>query len=581
MTEAHGRKWYALDDAALAHFKPTQHRQWYVYNSFGVKVHPGTDAGNQLTRLDAFRIMFPTIQMRHTINLTNEALTKRKKKTTTEGEMLRFFGILILMTRIRCRDRRDLWKSGSEYKYQPSYGFGATGLTRMRWEDIWQSLCFSKQPVERPANMTHADHRWMLVDDFVTHFNSHRATNYFPSEKICVDESMVRWYGLGGDWINLGLPFYIALDRKPEDGCEIQDSCDGQSHIMMRLRIVKKLSEEQRDMHNAQAGDVGHGTMCLLELVRPWLNKRGSRRVTCGDSFFASVDCASIMNKHNMDFIGVVKTSHKMYPKKYFENLALPSGRGHSTCLVAYDGDGNPELMAIMWVDRDRKYFIGTCEGSNPGMPQYRVRWRQVENGDSNADPVRLMMEIKQPRMVESYYSFCGIIDQLNKQRQSDLEMEKYVRTNDWSKRVNLSILSMCMVDAMNLNQQCKHQSSIDKHAHEWFSKLAEEMIDNDLDGVSTRSRSANNTPSPQAQRNDENNHHADADEPPAALTPCKERNSRGHSKQGWCKVCRNKKVTTMCRTCTRNHDYEAPFWVCNTNSDRGCWDTHFHSEHA
>jgi hypothetical protein len=33
---------------------------------------------------------------------------------------------------------------------------------------------------------------------------------------------MSQWYGKGGDWINTGLPHYIAIKRKPENGCEIQ-----------------------------------------------------------------------------------------------------------------------------------------------------------------------------------------------------------------------------------------------------------------------------------------------------------------------------------------------------------------------
>ena len=51
---------------------------------------------------------------------------------------------------------------------------------------------------------------------------------------------MSRWYGKGGDWINDGLPHYVAIERKPENGCKIQTSCCGTSGIMMGLRIVKQ-----------------------------------------------------------------------------------------------------------------------------------------------------------------------------------------------------------------------------------------------------------------------------------------------------------------------------------------------------
>ncbi len=85
--------------------------------------------------------------------------------------------------------------------------------------------------------MASETYRWMKVDGFVVNC-------YTPSGTICVDESVGRWYGMGGTWINEGLPMYVSMDRKPEDGCEIQNSNDGNSTIMMRLKIVKSAKEE-------------------------------------------------------------------------------------------------------------------------------------------------------------------------------------------------------------------------------------------------------------------------------------------------------------------------------------------------
>ena len=71
-------------------------------------------------------------------------------------------------------------------------------------------------------------------------FNKHRANNVLPSEWICVDESISKWYGLGGHWINIGLPMYIAIDRKPENGCEVQNAACGVSGVMLQLLLVKQ-----------------------------------------------------------------------------------------------------------------------------------------------------------------------------------------------------------------------------------------------------------------------------------------------------------------------------------------------------
>jgi hypothetical protein len=48
----------------------------------------------------------------------------------------------------------------------------------------------------------------------------------------------------------------------------------------------------------------------------------------------------------------------------------------------------------------------------------------------------------------ELYYDISGKIDQHNRDRQATLAIEKKIKTHDWAKRVNLTILSMCLVDA-------------------------------------------------------------------------------------------------------------------------------------
>ena len=57
-----------------------------------------------------------------------------------------------------------------------------------------------------------------MVDDFIEDFNDYRASNYSPSDRICVDESISKWYGLGVHWINIGLPNYLVIDRKAKTG---------------------------------------------------------------------------------------------------------------------------------------------------------------------------------------------------------------------------------------------------------------------------------------------------------------------------------------------------------------------------
>lgn len=95
---------------------------------------------------------------------------------------------------------------------------------------------------------------------------------------------MSRWYGLGGDWIDVGLPHYVSIDRKPENGCENQNAACGRSGIMPRLELVTTSKDEATKEFE---GEMNPGTAVLRRLVSPWA---GSRRIVCADSYFASLN---------------------------------------------------------------------------------------------------------------------------------------------------------------------------------------------------------------------------------------------------------------------------------------------------
>ena len=97
-----------------------------------------------------------------------------------------------------CITRASLWSNVTTNKYIPAPSFGLTGMPRKQFDDLWMWIRFSEQPPNHPSDMTSEQYRWRLVDDFIKNFNKHRAQNFLPSDEICVDESMSRWYGQGG-----------------------------------------------------------------------------------------------------------------------------------------------------------------------------------------------------------------------------------------------------------------------------------------------------------------------------------------------------------------------------------------------
>jgi Transposase IS4 len=219
---AHGVDWYK-DDFATRNdmISPVVAREWHCKTLVGNVWRDGCDPTRQVSRLDIFLQMFPPVQLSLIVTLTNEQLRAQRQRETTSSEVLKYIGIMVLATRCQFSNRRDLWNTVPSSPYEIAYNFGRTGMTRHRFDILHCNMRYSRQLEDRPLGMSSECYRWMLVDDFVTNFNNHRAAQFYPSHLICVDESMSRWYGQGGEWINHGLPFYVAIDRKPENGCEI------------------------------------------------------------------------------------------------------------------------------------------------------------------------------------------------------------------------------------------------------------------------------------------------------------------------------------------------------------------------
>ena len=149
---------------------------------------------------------------------------------------------------------------------------------------------------------------------------------------------------------------YIAIDRKLDNGCEIQNSVCSESGVMLRLLLMK--SEEDSHLKTQENNEgLQHGTAILKYPVVPWAN---SERGVCADSYFASVYSAEEMMWIGIRFIGVVKTDANKFPMEYLSSIEIDEGRGQRVGVVLKT-NGVPTMMACVWMDRDRRYFISTA----------------------------------------------------------------------------------------------------------------------------------------------------------------------------------------------------------------------------
>ncbi len=210
-------------------------------------------------------------------------------------------------------------------------------------------------------------YRWMLVEDFVANCNNYRMRTFEPGGRLEADESVICWYGIGGAYVNAGLPMYLALKRKPDNGGEIQNLVDVKSEIMLRLKIVKSTKKEKALIGNAtddaqdEVGDnannaknSGKGTKVFLELIEPYF---GTSRLVTIDAYFASVECTLSAKAKGLLVIANAKQYHKGYPMEYLGNVILPKQGAQSVVASFNEETGRTELVAIIWVDQNRQFL--------------------------------------------------------------------------------------------------------------------------------------------------------------------------------------------------------------------------------
>ena len=228
---------------------------------------------------------------------------------------------------------------------------------------------------------------------------------------------------------------------------------------------------------------LNHGTKVLMDLVRPIAN---TDRVIVADSYFASVQSAKELFSMGLRFIGTVKTATKNFPMNFLQRVLLPGGKGDSRSLITKDPTTGMAMVAFVWADRDRRYFITTCLSTAPGKVIKKRRWRQRDE-TPNADPVLEYIEIQQTEAGQVYYEGCSKIDQHNRLRQDSLNLEKKLQTMDWATRANHSILGMIVVDSFYLATGC--QGAFQGGFRFYLEDLITGLIENKYDQRTLRKR--------------------------------------------------------------------------------------------
>ena len=113
-------------------------------------------------------MMFPPDTLWHIITLTNAKLSKRNLDKMDVAESLKWFGVVLLISRCEFSTCKELWAVQIHSRFLPPVELSqATGISQQRYDDIWTCLHLSFQPESWPKNVPSKEYCWVLVDDFI------------------------------------------------------------------------------------------------------------------------------------------------------------------------------------------------------------------------------------------------------------------------------------------------------------------------------------------------------------------------------------------------------------------------------
>jgi hypothetical protein len=255
---------------------------------------------------------FPVI-----VNCTNERIEEEVNLTpVTKGELIWFFDTIILITKFKCANRALLWSTVpcSKYKKAPLFGTKTRFPRKIQWHHekhlAWLS---TKRKISR-----HDPFAMQMGVGWQVCKAIHHQETLDPLDPICVDESISWWNGIGGNWINLGLPKYVR-GNWPQAREWMWNPKQCLRHVNPGHHAFLSLSceEQGREWHNTgrRQQSENKGTRVCESPILPWATTSST---FCGDFYFALVNCCLALKAIALNFTGaaVVHTDNWGVPDK-------------------------------------------------------------------------------------------------------------------------------------------------------------------------------------------------------------------------------------------------------------------------
>ena len=130
--------------------------------------------------------------------------------------------------------------------------------------------------------------------------------------------------------------------------------------------------------------------MVILNILQAWVNNK--RCVVSAESYFSLVQACEDLKKRGLRFICMSKKATRGFCMEIFFEIEL-AWRVLRKDYFSLDNNNKLEKFSLVWVYRDRWYFIPNTSSLKPGMQYSRYRLRQLDDS--------VEFEINQPRVAE------------------------------------------------------------------------------------------------------------------------------------------------------------------------------------
>jgi hypothetical protein len=159
---------------------------------------------------------------------------------------------------------------------------------------------------------------WYMLSVLISDFHHNRQKKVAASLIKILDESMSAWCPQKDRWIAKHF-FYFANTRT--FGTEFKSMACSSTGVVLFLEIQR--GKAVMPKWNEKYHELEATTSCCIQATKPMANcgqKEGEhcQNLIAGDSWFSSLKMAEAIHRMGHDWIGIVKTSDSLFPKKRY-----------------------------------------------------------------------------------------------------------------------------------------------------------------------------------------------------------------------------------------------------------------------